>query len=354
MQHKTLVIVGGGPRGLACAIQAINLFNTIYIIDETPTSSWNTTSTVANFELRSPVSFDLVTYSTNYREYSLSNYLLQEDVLYNNQKDIEEDSRRLNRVDFYNYLCFVKHKLCSENSNIHFIYSKVLNIYNNCVEMISGKIKFDYLILAQGTEEKQTPTNLLQYKQVTNKDILTNDYKSLLVVGSGQGAYDIASYLYNKGVNVGLYITKYPKIDQYPAPSYSLWKERSALGNYCSSLISINSRRRYINSVKQWGPSITPNNEYLLYTIPIYISTENNIDDVIRKYNKTFISRVGVKPINTLNIKQEEITTNFRLLDSNIFITGPLTTLYDGPRVNSIISSSSTAIKIMEEINASI
>ena len=55
-----------------------------------------------------------------------------------------------------------------------------------------------------------------------------------------------------------------------------------------------------------------------------------------------------------LNIKQEDITNNFRVLNTNIFITGPLTTLYDGPRVNSIISSSSTAIKIIEEIDASI
>jgi hypothetical protein len=37
-----------------------------------------------------------------------------------------------------------------------------------------------------------------------------------------------------------------------------------------------------------------------------------------------------------------------------MFVTGPITALYDGPRVNSIISSSSTAIKIMEEIDASI
>lgn len=352
LHNKTLVIVGGGPRGLACAIQGLTLFNRIYIIDEAPTSSWNTTSTVANFELRSPVSFDLVTYDNSNRDYSLSMFLTEEDITFNNQKDLEEDSRRVTRLQFYNYLTFVKNKLAT-NSNISFIYSKVLSMYNNYVETISGKIEFDYVILAQGTSEKAIPTNLIPYKQVTNEDILTKSYNSLLVVGSGQGAYDIASYLYSKNINVGLYITKYPKIDQYPAPSYSLWKERSALGNYCSSLICFKAKQRYIASVKAWGPSITPNNEYLLTTIPIYINT--NIKEVMSKYNNTFISRVGVKPNNILDIKQQDITTNFRVKGTtNMFVTGPITALYDGPRVNSIISSSSTAIKIMEEINASI
>ena len=352
LHNKTLVIVGGGPRGLACAIQGLSLFNRIYIIDEAPTSSWNTTSTVANFELRSPISFDLVTYDTSNRDYSLSMFLTEEDITFNNQKDLEEDSRRVTRLEFYNYLTFVKTKLAL-NSNISFIYSKVLSIYNNYVETISGKIEFDYVILAQGTSEKAIPTNLIPYKQVTNEDILTKSYNSLLVVGSGQGAYDIASYLYSKNINVGLYITKYPKIDQYPAPSYSLWKERSALGNYCSSLICFKAKQRYIASVKAWGPSITPNNEYLLTTIPIYINT--NIKELMSKYNNTFISRVGVKPNNILDIKQQDITTNFKVKGTtNMFVTGPITALYDGPRVNSIISSSSTAIKIMEKINASI
>ena len=352
LHNKTLVIVGGGPRGLACAIQGLTLFNRIYIIDEAPTSSWNTTSTVANFELRSPVSFDLVTYDNSNRDYSLSMFLTEEDITFNNQKDLEEDSRRVTRLQFYNYLTFVKNKLAT-NSNISFIYSKVLSMYNNYVETISGKIEFDYVILAQGTSEKAIPTNLIPYKQVTNEDILTKSYNSLLVVGSGQGAYDIASYLYSKNINVGLYITKYPKIDQYPAPSYSLWKERSALGNYCSSLISTTSKSRYITNVKAWGPSITPNNEYLLTTIPIYINT--NIKELMSKYNNTFISRVGVKPNNILDIKQQDITTNFKVKGTtNMFVTGPITALYDGPRVNSIISSSSTAIKIMEKINASI
>jgi lysine/ornithine N-monooxygenase len=175
MQHKTLVIVGGGPRGLACAIQGLNKFSRIYIIDEYPTSSWNTTSTVANFELRSPISFDLVTYDSVNRDYSLSNFITHEDITFNSQKDLEEDSRRLTRLQFYNYLTFVKNKLVV-NSNISFIYSKVLSVYNNYVETIAGKIEFDYLILAQGTEEKAVPINLLPYKKVTNEDILTKNY----------------------------------------------------------------------------------------------------------------------------------------------------------------------------------
>ena len=85
MHLNTLVIIGGGPRGLACAIQSIDRFKQIYIIDNEPTSSWNSLSTVSNFELRSPVSFDLVTYSSNYRDYSLSNYLLEEDIIFNNK-----------------------------------------------------------------------------------------------------------------------------------------------------------------------------------------------------------------------------------------------------------------------------
>lgn len=354
MQHnKSLTIVGAGPRGLACAIQAINKFDSIYIIDDEPASSWNYLSTVANFELRSPMSFDLVTYcTTNNREYSLSSILLKQDVIHYNQQSIEEDNRKLNRVDFYNYLVTVKDML-KAHTNIHFIYSKVLSIYNNYVELTNNeRIRFDYLILAQGVKEKVTPTNLKQYKQITNLDIINNNYESLLVVGSGQGAYDIASYLYNKGVKVGLYINKTPKVHQYPAPSNSIWPSRSALSNYCANLPSNQSKIRYINNVKQWGPSITPNNEYLLTTIPIHLN--ENIRDVISKYGNRFISRIGITPINMLGIEPTQITNNFRVKGTNIFVTGLLALLYDGPRVNSIISSSSTAMQIMEEIDASI
>lgn len=351
--NRSLIIVGAGPRGLACAIQAINKFDNIYIIDDQPTSSWSSLSTVANFELRSPMSFDLVTYCTDHsREYSLSSIVLKEDVIHYNQQSIEEDSRRLNRVDFYNYLVIVKEML-KAHTNINFIYSKVLNIYNNNVELTNNdKIKFDYLILAQGVKEKLTPTNLKQYKQITNLDIINNDYQSLLVIGSGQGAYDIASYLYNKGVKVGLYINKLPKVHQYPAPSHVIWPSRSALSNYCANLPSTQSKMRYINNVKQWGPSITPNNEYLLTTIPIHLNED--IRDVISKYGNRFICRTGITPINMLGIEPTQITNNFRVKGTNIFVTGPLATLYDGPRVNSIISSSSTAMQIMEEIDASI
>lgn len=346
--NNTLVIVGGGPRGLACAIQALNKFRSIYIIDEHPTDSWNTISTVANFELRSPVSFDLVTYDSN-KEYSLSKYLFDEDTVITNQKDIEEDNRRLNRLEFFNYICWVKDKL--QASNVQFIYTKLLNIHDKHIITTSGKIDFNYLILAQGTQEKDLPSNLYKYKRLTNLDILNKEYESILVIGGGQGAFDIASYLHNKNINVGLYIKKVPKINQYPAPSYSIWKERSALSDYCSCLLSKDARLRYIKSVKAWGPSITPNNEYLLNTIPIHIN--KNINDVMYKYNNTFISRIGVNPINTLNINPlTDINNNFKINNTNIYVTGPLTTVIDGPRTNSILSSSSTAIKIIGDIEA--
>ena len=352
LSNKTLVIIGGGPRGLACAIEGLNKFKSIYIIDEHPTDSWNTISTVANFQLRSPISFDLVTYSNN-KEYSLSKYLFNEETTITNHKDIEEDSRRLNRVDFFNYLCWVKDKL--QNNNVSFIYTNVLSIYNNYITTNNGDINFDYLILAQGTKEKELPSNLYKYRRTTNIDILNNNYKSILVVGGGQGAFDIASYLHTKNINVGLYIKKIPKISQFPAPCYNIWKERSALSNYCSSLISIEARIRYVKTVKDWGPSITPNNEYLLNTISIHI--DENIDNIMSQYSNTFISRIGVNPINILNINPlTDINKNFNIKNTNIYITGPLTTVMDGPRTNSILSSSSTAIKIIGdiEINASI
>ena len=345
MLHKTLLIVGSGPRGLACAIEALERFDNIYILDPTPTSSWNVLSTVANFNLRSPISFDLVTYN-NKREWSLSTFIYEQDVLFNTQKDIESDKRMLTRLQFYNYICWVKDKL--QQNNVQFIYNSLTSIKDNIVETTTGKIKFDYLILALGTEEKETPSNLLKYKKIENRDLIENDYKSLLIVGSGQGAYDIASHLYAKGVDVALYITKDPKINQYPIPDYSLWNSRSALGPYCYSLVSSLSKQRYLTSVKAWGPSITPNNEFLLSTIPIYRNT--NIDELIIKYGNRYVSRVGVKPINILGIKLTDINTNFRINNSNIFMSGPLASLYDGPRSNSIISSSSTAIQIIKEI----
>jgi hypothetical protein len=346
MLHKTLLIAGGGPRGLACAIEAIGKFSSIYIIDSAPTDSWNSLSTVANFELRSPVSFDLVTYSLTKRDWSLSTFLYKEDIFFTTQRDIEKDSRRVNRAEFYNYICWIKKKL--QDNNVQFIYTNLLSIDNSTAHTQSGDIKFDYLILALGSKEKQVPSNLLKYKRIDNKDLIENEYKSLLIIGSGQGAYDIASYLYNKGVRVGLYITKDAKINQYPIPDYSLWKARTALGPYCSTLVSTVSKQRYIDSVKSWGPSITPNNQHLLLDIPIYKNI--NVTEIINKYDNRFVSRVGVTPINILNIKQTDINRNFRLLDTNIFVSGPLTTLYDGPRSNSIISSSKCAVQIIKEI----
>lgn len=345
MQHKTLLIVGGGPRGLACAIEATGRFESIIIIDSNPTTSWDISSTVANFELRSPVSFDLVTYSSK-REMSLSNFLYNEDIVFTSQKDIEEDSRRVNRADFYNYICWVKDKL--QKDNVQFLYTELLSIKDNTAITGQGNIRFDSIILALGTKQKQTPSNLLKYKKIINADLLENNYKSILVVGSGQGAYDIASHLYAKKIDVGLYITKEPRINQYPAPGYSIWNARSALGGYCSCLVSPLSKQRYINSVKAWGPSITPNNEFLLSTIPIYKNT--NIDDVIARYGNRYFPSVGVMPINILNISPTDINNNFRVKDTNIFVTGPLVALYDGPRSNSLISSSSTAIQIIKEI----
>ena len=345
MLHKTLLIIGGGPRGLACALEAVDKFTSIYIIDSSPTDSWNSLSTVANFELRSPVSFDLVTYN-NQRDLSLSKFLYDEDIMFSTQKDIEEDTRRVNRTDFYNYICWIKNKL--QERNVQFIYTSLLSINNNIAYTKNGNIRFDYLVLAMGTKEKEIPANLLKYKRVENRDLIEKDYKSLLVIGSGQGAYDIASYLFDKGIRVGLYITKDAKINQYPIPDYSLWKSRSALGPYCSSLVSTLSKQRYIASVKSWGPSITPNNEHLLKDIPIYKNI--NIDDIISKYDNRYVSRIGVTPINILNIKPTDINRNFRLSDSNIFVSGPLATIYDGPRSNSIISSSSCAIQIIKEI----
>jgi lysine/ornithine N-monooxygenase len=354
MQSNTLVIIGGGPRGLACAIEMKDLFTIIYVIDETPTNSWSPLSTLANFELRSPVSFDLVTYSSTNKDYSLSEFLYNNNnIQFTNQRELEEDSRRLKRLQFYQYICWAKDKL--QQSNVQFIYNNVKNIYNNTITLNNeGKIKFDYLILAQGTKEKPQATNLLRYKNITNSDVLNNEYKSVLIIGSGQAAYDIASHLHNKDVRVGLYIKNRPKINQYPAPSYSIWKERSAIGSYCASLVSQDSRTRYIKTVKAWAPSITPNNEYLLTTIPIY--ENNNIDEVIKLYDNKYINRTGVLPVNTLNINSNQVTSTFRINNSNMFVTGPLSILIDGPRVNSVISSSSTAITIRQEIerNASI
>lgn len=349
---RSIIIVGGGPRGLAVAIEALPYIDQIYIVDSKPGATWSATSTVADFELRSPVSFDLVTYSANNRHYSLSNYLYTEDMFTTDQLAIETDPRRIKRSQMFGYLCWVKQKLQQEG--VQFLYDDVLDIRDGQVHLKQGAIiTADNIVLAQGTKERDTPSYLLPYKPVSNLDILNKDYGRLLIVGSGQGAFDIAHYLHSKGVDIGIYITKLPKIHQYPAPSYNIWGPRTALGVYCNCLSSVEAKKRYIASVKAWGPSITPNNEYLLSSVPIYRDVP--IEEVMIKYDYRYVNRTGVVPINTLSIRPDEVDRDGRVLNSQIYVTGPLAILSDGPRVNSIISSSTAAQTIVRSIiNASI
>ena len=70
-----ITIIGAGPRGLSLALYALFKNYKVTLIDSNPLHTWASDYLISDLEMKSPLSFDLVTYIKELQEFSLSNYL---------------------------------------------------------------------------------------------------------------------------------------------------------------------------------------------------------------------------------------------------------------------------------------
>ncbi len=368
-----MIIIGAGPRGLAVALYALTKNIEVILIDPQPISQWALGNIVPDLQLRSPITFDLVTYlpQKEYRKYSLSNFL-GFDIWQEDQKEIEAELITPSREDLFKYLNSIFNKL-KEFNNFKFIQDKVLYIEDNKVKLASGKILRDKnIVCASGKSPNNKIPSIINKTKYTSKvisprDLLNTDieYKRLLVLGDGQGAAELADYACRRDNFVYWGLKKDYKVDRYPVPSYYLWFEKTALGNYYKTLKSAQDKKNYLKDVKTWQPSITPyilsrllqnSNRYQTIKPVSYqdLPDYKDIDYIIpatgadNKF-ETF-SSVVLDAIEDPNFKNFPfIKPGFKVTDY-VSITGIWAIPYDGPRQGSLISAGITAKEIIDYV----
>lgn len=363
---KNLLILGAGPRGLALAIQAIqhkDKFN-IYIIDANPISTWKYPNMVVNMTMRSPITFDLVTYQKDLIEFRLDTFLGKKSNR-NTQVNIEDNKEFCLRKEFVDYLEYCKSILL--NNGVTFIKRKPEVISTNEIKFSNSTLKFDYLIVATGreTEKPNVPNYLKGLNLNTCSDMYSADWnkKKIYVVGSGQFSSEIVDYLTDNMRAQIYWVTKYnQKVEQYPVPSSKILGNLSALGTYYHKTCSIKEGQDYIKLVKNWGPTITPlinnkleqkRNKFGIIdpkNIPldkeaIYVLALGRRQDLYRLpldfRLPSSIFREGV-PYLTKNFNSAKYT--------NVYFTGMLAIEVGGPQQGSIISSGYTGEVIINSI----
>lgn len=360
---KHLVIVGAGPRGLAVALRALQYKDKfkISIVDPNPMSTWKFPYMLPDMEMRSPITFDLVTFQRDLQQYSLAKFLKKE-VKAETQRDVEFNNEFCRRKEFVNYLKYVIALLKREG--VSFVPRLTLGISATFITTDKGEIPYDYLVLAAGKATQKTKCP----KYLRGKSLLTTEClfdcswfkKPVNIIGSGQQSAEIVEYLASQGAKVYWLQKHTPKVHQYPIPSFKEWGIASALGPYYSKT-AIN-RSKYLQDVKAWGPTITPYISNLLkqrkYTVINNPGSTNDIDMEGQFFLATgYTNEIELLP-TTFNIKKNrnntllpDIVNSFQSSSNpNIYFTGSLATHFDGPRQGSIISSGLTAHTILLSI----
>lgn len=359
--HK-IIIIGGGPRGLAVALRASMHSNLqVTIIDKSFLSTWSSNNMISNLQMRSPISFDLTSLCPDIEEYSLANYL-KIPIRVTTLKELEEVDSFCHRDEFKSYLEGIITIL--KNRNVIFLKNKALKISELNVTTENQILSYDSLIIAtgKGTQDIKCPAFLQNIGLIT-QDIYNYDWfnKDVNVIGDGQQSAEFIDYLNQQHANITWIVKHNPIVSQYPIPSYKEWGSQSGFSNFYKDQ-SLN-KDEYLHNIKQWGPSITP----YIYKKIKDIRLNKIINPQSTKNINTqapFILATGsIQNINllnfTFNIKKDKnngclpsIKNNFQSESHpNIYFTGLLSLRYDGPRQGSIMSSGPTAQTIINTIN---
>jgi len=358
-------IIGSGPRGLSTALYATARGHTVSIIDPDPINSWTPPNIIPNIEMRSPASFDLVTFLDELQDYSLLKFMGKKPLYGASQKEVELCPIPVERAVFCEYIIWILSKVLSTS---RLILESVNKIEGNRIYTDKQVIESDAIILAIGScSNKPVPpwVSDVPYRSLSN--ILSNEPvgQKPIIVGSGQGAAELVYKLARKN-RVKWVVNKTPKVDQYPLPSWGTSSYKSGLSSYYSKLDNWKQKLAYLEEIKSWQPSITP-----------YIKSRlNNVIHRVEIINPTLISSItdvledgdficlqtGISPdINLINTdvktysflpKSPELREGFRSSNDHVYITGMLAIPFDGPRQASLISAGITSREIIHSIES--
>lgn len=352
-----IVIVGLGPRGLSAALYALYKGHEVVLVDPDPLSSWSPPNMIADIEMRSPASFDLVTFLPELEDYSLLKFLGHSNVY--KQKEVEECPIKVNRIKFCEYMNFIlSHVLKSS----FLIKEKVIQISSNVVKTETRTILADKIVLSIGSCSFKPYPNWVDLSKVKSiKDIITNlpINQSVMVVGSGQGAAELV-YLLSKENKVKWVINKEPRVSQYPLPSWENASYRSGLSSYYSTISSWEARMDYIKAIKDWQPSITPYIRDRLFHVQHKYKVINptTLVDLNQEEVDIICIQTGILPslskvpisVKAYSFLPEypSLSSGFRTSNPYLHITGMLAMPFDGPRQASLISAGITSKSIIE------
>lgn len=359
---KHLVIIGAGPRGLAVALRAsLHSELKVTVVDTEPLSTWTFPVMLSDIQMRSPITFDLTTFYPDLIDYSLPSFLGHR-IASQSQQEVEDSKLFCYRKDFVNYLKFIVDRL--KINGVGFAKHKVVNITDSKVICPSISIEYDYLVMATGrkTQESKLPTYLKTDKLVDIKNLHDDSWESkeINVVGSGQQSAELVEFLARQKAKVTWIQKHIPIVNQYPAPSYTVWGCRTALGNYYSTYCV--NKLLYLKRVKEWGPSITPYIFDKLKKLPYdTLVNPQSTEDI--NLEADFILATGFKQkvgllTHDFNIERYPLDPDLPKINKdfqstshpNIYFTGMLALRYDGPRQGSLISSAFSAYTIINNI----
>lgn len=335
-----ILIVGGGPRGLAVALQCHLAGLPFTVFDRDPLSTWRQ---YPEMLMRSPVTFDLVTF-LDQEEFSFSHFLGVA-AEKNSQEAIERNQDRRRRREFHAYCSSVATRIGFFERVIR---ERVTKIEREAVwtsRRFEGRV-----VIAAGLEVHRRTVPLgLDHPSLSEKFRRRNG--SVLVLGSGQSAFEAAIRHREADRRVGLFTKYLPRLEWYPVPSFEQWGLESSFSNHFRSL-DFAGKREFLFRVREWQPTIMPPTWETAVDALVDEAVFDDWDCL--EFFAGSVPDVGLLPLNwsiqrsRLLPRLPNVGPGFQCDD--IHFTGTLATSFDGPRQNSFVSAGLTAKEIVDGI----